>query len=59
LRSIIWKPGSIVAPIIGGLLMDWQGFGYIFWIASAFTALGLLLMAGFIFFFAEEVKGGA
>ncbi|MBS3793253.1 MFS transporter [Candidatus Bipolaricaulota bacterium] len=44
LRSIIWRPGSIIAPLIGGLIMDWVGFGYVFWLASAFSVIGLVFM---------------
>ena len=54
-RSIIWQPGAILAPMIGGGLMEWLGFGYVFWTASALTAVGLVLMGWFIFRFYEQV----
>ena len=55
IRSLIWKPGAILAPLLGGGLMEWFGFGYVFWLASAFTILGLALMGIFILRFSEQV----
>lgn len=55
-RNIIWQPGAILAPMIGGGLMEWFGFGHVFWLASAFTVVGLVLMGLFILRFFDQVK---
>lgn len=54
LRSIIWQPGAILGPMIGGLLMDWVGFGYVFWLASAFSVAGLALLGVFRLRYSER-----
>lgn len=55
LRSLIWQPGAILAPLLAGGIMDWQGFGYVFWLASGLTAIGLGLMSLFMNRYREQV----
>lgn len=35
--------------------MDWKGFGYVFWLASVASLLGLMLMGFFIYRFSDKV----
>ncbi len=59
IRSLIWQPGAIIGPMIGGGLMEWLGFGYVFWLASGFTVFGLGAMGLFIFMFSDQVFNGS
>ncbi|MFC6962795.1 MFS transporter [Halocatena marina] len=45
IRSIVWRPGSIIAPIIGGLLMTTVGIEWVFYAGAltAFTGVGLFV----------------
>lgn len=45
IRSIVWRPGSIVAPLIGGYLMTNVGIEWVFYVGAltAFTGVGLFV----------------
>lgn len=48
IRELVWRPGSVVAPMIGGLLMDTAGMQWVFFVGAfaafsgIFTFLGVL-----------------
>lgn len=42
IRSIIWRPGMVLAPMIGSFVMSVMGINYVFLAAVIFTALGLM-----------------
>lgn len=41
IRSIVWRPGSILAPLLGGLLTTYVGIDWVFYAGalSAFTGV--------------------
>lgn len=43
IRSIVWRPGSIIAPLIGGFLMTNVGMEWVFYVGAvaAFSGIGL------------------
>lgn len=50
LRDLIWKPGSIIAPMIGGVVMVQFGIEWVFYIGSAFTLTGTFIFAAILFY---------
>ncbi len=47
-RSVIWRPGMILAPMIGGAVMNFMGINYVFVAAMAFVVFGLLGLRGIL-----------
>jgi len=46
IRSIVWRPGGLVAPIFGGWLMTNVGMDVVFFLGSAAAFSGALTMFG-------------
>jgi hypothetical protein len=46
IRSIVWRPGSLVAPIAGGWLMTHVGMDLVFYLGGAAALSGALTMVG-------------
>jgi len=51
--SSVWGISAIIGPAIGGILVQYVSWHYVFWIN---IPLGLLAMAGLAFFLHEEVE---
>jgi MFS family permease len=45
IRELVWRPGSIAAPLLGGFLMTQVGMEWVFFVgaATAFTGIGAFL----------------
>ncbi|MFB6105272.1 MAG: MFS transporter [Halobacteriaceae archaeon] len=41
IRSIVWRPGSILAPMLGGVLMTGIGMAWVFYVGAAFAFIGV------------------
>ena len=48
IRSIVWRPGSIVAPLIGGFLMTNAGMEWVFYVGALFAFTGIGLFVGIL-----------
>jgi MFS family permease len=40
-RDLLWRPGSIVAPLLGGWLMTQVGMSWVFYVGGAFALSGV------------------
>jgi EmrB/QacA subfamily drug resistance transporter len=49
----VWAGSAVVGPLVGGLLVDYVSWSWIFWMN---LPIGLLSVAGFIFFLHEKVE---
>jgi len=45
LLMLVFSVSPILAPLVGSLLIEWQGWRSVFWAMTATAALGLLLVA--------------
>ncbi len=45
LLMLVFSVSPILAPLVGSLLIDWQGWRSVFWAMTATAAVGLLLVA--------------
>ncbi|WP_336363389.1 MFS transporter [Halalkalicoccus salilacus] len=41
LRELVWRPGSVIAPLLGGWLMMTVGMGSVFYVGGAFAIAGV------------------
>jgi MFS family permease len=46
IRNIVWLPGSIVAPLVGGVLMDSVGMQWVFFLGGAMALTGVATFLG-------------
>jgi MFS family permease len=46
IRSLVWRPGNLVAPLIGGVVMTQFGIEWVFYIAGFFAVSGSLTFLG-------------
>lgn len=46
IRELVWRPGSIAAPLVGGFLMTGVGMEWVFYVGAtaAFTGVGTMLV---------------
>ena len=44
IRDLVWKPGSIVAPLVGGVVMTDVGMEWVFYLGGAFALSGVASM---------------
>jgi len=42
IRNLVWQPGNIIAPLIGGVVMTQFGIEWVFYLAGAFAISGSL-----------------
>ncbi|WP_101296117.1 MFS transporter [Halegenticoccus soli] len=42
IRSLVWRPGTIIAPLIGGYLMSTSGMEWVFFLGGAAALSGVL-----------------
>nr|WP_310732536.1 MULTISPECIES: MFS transporter [Halostella] len=47
-RELVWRPGSIVAPMIGGLLMTGAGMAWVFYVGAAAAFGGIAAFVGIL-----------
>ncbi|MFB6296383.1 MAG: MFS transporter, partial [Halobacteriales archaeon] len=48
IRNIVWRPGSVLAPMLGGLLMDGPGMAWVFFVGGAFALTGVAAFLGIL-----------
>ncbi|WP_246308046.1 MFS transporter [Halorarum salinum] len=48
IRELVWRPGSVLAPVAGGWLMAEVGMGSVFHVGGAFALLGALTFLGLL-----------
>lgn len=41
IRELVWRPGSVLAPILGGVLMSEVGMAWAFYVGGAFALTGV------------------
>ena len=46
IRNLLWLPGSILAPMVGGYLMTGAGMAWVFYLGGAAALSGALTMLG-------------
>lgn len=44
LRELVWRPGSVIAPLLGGWLMTAVSMASVFYVGGAFAITGVLTM---------------
>lgn len=49
IRSIVWRPGALLAPLVGGYLMGQFGIEWVFWLGAAAAFSGVLTFSGILF----------
>lgn len=50
IRSLVWKPGSVLAPLVGGWLMGAAGIEWVFFLGGAAALSGVATFAGILAF---------
>lgn len=48
IRGLVWRPGALLAPLLGGYLMDSVGMEWVFFIAGGTALTGVLTFLGII-----------
>lgn len=48
IRSLVWRPGALLAPLLGGYLMDTAGMAWVFVIAGGMALSGVLTFLGIV-----------
>lgn len=46
IRELVWRPGSVLAPMLGGWLMGAYGIEWAFYVGGAFAITGVLTFVG-------------
>ena len=46
IRGLVWRPGALLAPILGGYLMSTYGMDWVFFLGSAAAFSGILVFYG-------------
>ena len=49
-RDLLWRPGSIAAPLLGGWLMTEIGMAWVFYVGGAFALTGVVAFVGTLAF---------
>lgn len=49
IRGLVWRPGALLAPLLGGYLMDTVGMEWVFFVAGGTALTGVLTFLGIIF----------
>jgi MFS family permease len=49
IRFLVWRPGGILAPMIGGYLMTGVGMDWVFFVGALFAFSAVLTFAGILF----------
>lgn len=48
IRGLVWRPGALFAPLLGGYLMDGVGMEWVFYVGGATAITGVLTMVGIV-----------
>jgi MFS family permease len=48
IRSLVWRPGALIAPIIAGYVMDAVGIGWVFVLGGGAALTGVLTFTGIV-----------
>jgi MFS family permease len=48
IRGLVWRPGALLAPLLGGYLMDSVGMEWVFFVAGGTALTGVLTFLGII-----------
>lgn len=48
IRSLVWRPGNIIAPMVGGVVMTQIGIEWVFYLAGLFAVSGVLTFFGIL-----------
>jgi MFS family permease len=48
IRSLVWRPGALLAPLVGGYLMDAAGMAWVFLLSAATALTGVLTFVGIV-----------
>ncbi|MFC7070326.1 MFS transporter [Halobaculum lipolyticum] len=51
IRELVWRPGSVVAPVVGGWLMANVGMDSVFYLGGGFAVLGAVTFLGVLWRF--------
>lgn len=51
IRELVWRPGSVVAPLLGGYLMTDVGMEWVFYVGGASAITGVLTFLGVLSYF--------
>jgi MFS family permease len=47
-RGLVWRPGALLAPLVGGYLMDTAGMAWVFVVGGVAALTGVLTFAGIV-----------
>jgi MFS family permease len=50
MRSLVWRPGSVLAPILGGYLMDGAGMEWVFYVGAATAFSGVVSFVAILWY---------
>lgn len=50
IRGLVWRPGALLAPLLGGYLMDTAGMDWVFIVGGVTALTGVLTFVGIITF---------
>jgi MFS family permease len=48
IRSLVWRPGALLAPLLGGYLMDSVGMKWVFFISGGTAITGVVTFIGIV-----------
>ncbi|WP_317176101.1 MFS transporter [Halomontanus rarus] len=48
IRSLVWRPGNVIAPMIGGIVMTQIGMSWVFFLAGFFALSGVIMFVGLL-----------
>ena len=51
IRELVWRPGSVVAPLLGGYLMTEVGMEWVFYVGGAAAVTGVVTFLGVLSYF--------
>jgi MFS family permease len=48
IRALVWRPGALLAPLLGGYLMDTVGMGWVFYVSATAALTGVVTFFGIV-----------
>jgi predicted MFS family arabinose efflux permease len=48
IRALVWRPGALLAPLLGGYLMDAVGMEWVFYVSAATALTGVVTFFGIV-----------
>jgi MFS family permease len=48
IRALVWRPGALLAPLLGGYLMDAVGMEWVFYVSAAAALTGVVTFFGIV-----------